>query len=124
VQKTGGRLGNVNPNLYSLAQISTNIFHDIAYGNNDVVCATGTPNCAEYALGLGYAAGVGYDQATGWGSVDAYNFAEQWSGDIELTASPSTLKIQPGSSATATIIVTPQNNFTGTSHLPVPLRAI
>jgi hypothetical protein len=114
VQKTGGPVGNINPNLYSLAQISNNAFHDVTLGNNSVVCTMGTPNCTSSAnYTLGFAAGVGYDEATGWGSIDATNLIEQWSGDIALTASPTSLTVAPGSSATATISVSPQNNFSG-----------
>lgn len=109
---TGTGLGNINPNLYSLAQISGNAFHDVTYGTNDQACQLSTPDCVQGSLG--YTAGAGYDQATGWGSVDASNFAEQWFGDIQLTATPTTFTIQPGSSATATVAVAPQNGFTGT----------
>jgi len=113
VQATGGRLGNINPNLYSLAQVSENAFHDVTLLNNYTDCQAGSPDCPASGR-FGYAAGPGYDQVTGWGSVDAYNFVEQWSGDIQLTANPSSLTIQPGASATATIDVTAQNNFKGT----------
>ncbi|MGH9655787.1 MAG: protease pro-enzyme activation domain-containing protein, partial [Bryobacteraceae bacterium] len=105
-------LGNINPNLYSLARVSDNAFHDIIYGSNEQSCQLSTPDCVQGLLG--YTAGAGYDQVTGLGSVDASNFAEQWFGDIQLTATPTTLTIQPGSSATATVAVAPQNGFTGT----------
>ncbi len=118
VQKTGARLGLLNPNLYSLAAISGNAFHDITGGNNLVICQGGSPSCpAANSSGtgeFGYSAGVGYDPVTGLGSIDSFNFVEQWSGDIGLTASPASLAIQPGSSATSTITVAPVNNFSGT----------
>jgi len=66
--------GNINPNLYRLAQ--TNIFHDITTGNNVVPCVAGTPNCANGSFG--YYAGIGYDPVTGLGSVDAYNLVTKW----------------------------------------------
>jgi hypothetical protein len=113
VQKTGGPVGNINPNLYSLAQISSTVFHDVTYGNNGVYCPIGTPDCYPGSGQLGYFAGVGYDQATGWGSIDAHNLVEQWSGDIAVTASPNSLTLAPGTSVTSTVTVTPQNNFTG-----------
>ncbi len=109
---SGTRLGNINPNLYSLAQISTTVFHDVIQGNNEVPCTQATTDCPN-GDSIGFQAGPGYDQTTGLGSVDAYNFAEQWFGDIQLSANPQTLTIQPGSSATATVTVTPQNKFTG-----------
>ena len=117
VQKTGTPLGLLNPNLYSLAAISANVFHDVTQGNSQVVCQGGSPNCPSTSSSgtgeMGYTAGIGYDQTTGWGSLDSYNFVEQWSGDIELTASSGNVSIQPGGSATTTITVTPQNNFSG-----------
>jgi hypothetical protein len=109
----GTRLGNINPNLYSLAQISSNAFHDVISGNNDQACSTGTPDCPAGGGQIGYSAGAGYDQASGLGSIDAYNFAQQWYGDIELTATPATVTVQPGSSATATVSVSPVNQFSG-----------
>jgi uncharacterized protein (TIGR03437 family) len=66
--------GNINPNLYRLAQ--TNGFHDIVSGNNIVPCVVGTPNCVNGFLG--YPAGPGYDLVTGLGSVDAYNLVAEW----------------------------------------------
>jgi uncharacterized protein (TIGR03437 family) len=66
--------GNINANLYRLAQ--TNIFHDITTGNNIVPCFLGTPNCTNGSFG--YFAGPGYDQVTGLGSVDAYNLITEW----------------------------------------------
>jgi hypothetical protein len=117
VQQTGARLGNINPNLYSLAAISQTAFHDIASGNNDVTCQGGTPNCSSVTATvngtLGYSAALGYDQTTGWGSLDGYNFVEQWSGDIKVTATPATLTIQPGAFGVSTIAVAPYKNFTG-----------
>jgi subtilase family serine protease len=119
VQETGARLGNINPNLYSLAAISQTAFHDVTSGNNNVACQGDTPNCSSLTPTLngsmGYSAGVGYDQTTGWGSLDVNNFVEQWSSDIQLTASPTTLTIQPGSSGSATVNLTPYKNFPGSS---------
>lgn len=74
IQSTPG-LGNINPNLYRLAQ--TNIFHDIVTGNNIVPCVDGTPDCTTESFG--YYAGIGYDPVTGLGSVDAYNLVTEWS---------------------------------------------
>ncbi len=71
-QKLGsGGVGNINPNLYSLAQSNPGIFHDVTTGNNivTVACPRRQPDCG--ATPVGYNAGVGYDQTTGLGSVDA-----------------------------------------------------
>ena len=108
----GGRLGNINPNLYSLGQIPTNVFHDILFGNNQISCQAGTPDCGDQSQ-IGFQAGPGYDQVTGWGSLDAYNLAEQWYGDIQIAVNPTGLTIQPGASANATVTLLPQNNFSG-----------
>jgi phosphodiesterase/alkaline phosphatase D-like protein len=70
--------GNINPTLYSLAQTSTDVFHDITQGNNLWYCAFGSPDCIGQLIG--YYAGPGYDQVTGLGSVDAYNLLHQWPG--------------------------------------------
>jgi len=58
VQKTGARLGNINPNLYSLGQISTTAFHDITSGDSYIGCQPGTPDCG-LTPGLGYPADAG-----------------------------------------------------------------
>ena len=72
-QGSGG-MGNINQNLYRLAQ--TNVFHDITTGSNIVPCVSGTTDCPNGSLG--YNAGPGYDPVTGLGSVDAYNLVMQW----------------------------------------------
>jgi len=113
VQKTGGRVGNINPNLYSLAAISTNAFHDIVSGNNIVTCKIGSTNCSASGQ-VGYSAGVGYDQATGLGSLDVYNLVQEWSGDYQVTISPATLTVARGGSGTATTTITAQSKFSGT----------
>jgi uncharacterized protein (TIGR03437 family) len=69
-------LGNINPQLYRLAQSAPAAFHDITSGGNFVPCAQGTPDCVNRAYG--YAAGPGYDLATGLGSIDANNLVTQW----------------------------------------------
>ena len=43
--------------------------------------------------------------------------SEQWRGDFQLTADSTALTIQPGSSATSTITVTPQDGFNGNVSL-------
>jgi uncharacterized protein (TIGR03437 family) len=74
-QKTPG-LGNINPQLYRLAQVAPSAFHDIVDGDNRVPCTQGSPNCVTGFYG--YPAGPGYDMATGLGSVDANNLVTQW----------------------------------------------
>jgi uncharacterized protein (TIGR03437 family) len=79
-QLGSGGVGNINPNMYALAQSNPTIFHDITTGNNIVTipCTRRELNCT--ANPVGYYAGVGYDQATGLGSVDAYNLVMGWTG--------------------------------------------
>jgi subtilase family serine protease len=116
-QQQGTRQGNVNQNLYLLASISSNAFHDITSGNNIVPCQGGSPNCSSSTAGvqgtLGYSAGTGYDQVTGLGSLDANNMLEEWGGDFNMTSSPTSLSLAPGASGTATISVSPYQNFSG-----------
>ncbi|MDR3418025.1 MAG: S53 family peptidase [Nevskia sp.] len=77
-QKLGANgLGNINPTLYQLAASTTNVFHDITSGNNQV-CTTAGSDCASAGV-IGYVAGTGYDLTTGLGSVDAANLANAWS---------------------------------------------
>ncbi len=85
-QKEGaGGVGNINSNLYRLAQ--TKVFHDITTGNNVVPCQATTRDCASGSFG--YSAGPGYDAVTGLGSIDAYNLVTEWN-----TATPAS-KIVP-----------------------------
>jgi uncharacterized protein (TIGR03437 family) len=70
-------LGNINPDLYRLAQNAPAVFHDVTIGNNDVPCASGSPGCSNGTFGV--SAGAGYDAVSGLGSVDASSLAHQWS---------------------------------------------
>lgn len=70
-------LGNINPQLYRMAQTVPNAFHDITSGGNTVSCVDGSPDCSTGTFG--YTAGPGYDLATGIGSLDVNNFITQWS---------------------------------------------
>jgi subtilase family serine protease len=80
-QKLGtGRLGNIGPNLYGLANVA-NVFHEVASGNNSIYCIQGSPNCPNGGS-IGFNAGVGYDQATGLGSIDTANFVNNWSSGV------------------------------------------
>lgn len=106
-------LGNINPALYSLAQSTNNIFHDIVDGDNVVPCAAGTPDCDTGSYG--FAAGPGYDQATGLGSLDVGKLADQWAGStcdsnniatsVLLVANPPSLPVT--GSTTVDVTVTP-----------------
>ncbi len=75
--------GNINPNLYQLAQSVPSAFHDITFGSNIVPCQIGTPDCTTGSFG--YYAGPGYDPVTGLGSVDAYQLVTQWNANPPIS---------------------------------------
>jgi len=94
-------LGNINPELYRLAQATTDVFHDIATGDNKVPCAQSTPDCLDGLVG--FSAGSGYDLATGLGSVDVFKFVSEFAIG---TASRVTLTAHPGPSASVVFTAT------------------
>ena len=50
-QASGG-LGNINPQLYRLAQSAPTAFHDVTAGSNVVNCAQGSPDCLGGSSGI------------------------------------------------------------------------
>jgi subtilase family serine protease len=100
-------LGNINPHLYSLADTTSDVFHDITQGNNIVPCTANTVDCTIGSYG--YSAGAGYDQVTGLGSVNTYNFLREWNSAAligsSLALSTSSATIVDGSSVTLTATV-------------------
>ena len=116
-------LGNINPQLYSMAASTPSAFHDVPAGNfsisdlpsgNLVNCQSGTTDCPNVSpFQFGFLTGAGYDQVTGLGSVDANVFVTNWGGSSSgstpttttLTISPST--VSSGASVTFTATVTP-----------------
>jgi subtilase family serine protease len=120
-----GGLGFLNPPLYQLAQganASTDL-HDITVGNND------TENQPVY-----FNAVPGYDLTTGWGSAAGPSLINDLAGPqvpgFWIESSQSTVAINPGASASATISVTDAGGFTGsvnfavTSQLPSGVTAV
>lgn len=80
-QSQNGRLGQANFVLYNLANQASlygSVFHDVATGNNSVVCAAGSTNCGSNDFLSGYNAATEYDQASGLGSVDATQLISNW----------------------------------------------
>ena len=119
-QKTNSTQGNINPVLYSLASVSSDAFHDITVGNNQVPCKAGTPNCpgaAGTTGALGFVTGAGYDQVTGLGSVDANNLVNEWASDFQIAVTPATLTVSAGGTGTATVQITRFANFSGSVAL-------
>jgi uncharacterized protein (TIGR03437 family) len=115
------RLGNINPQLYRLAQFSPNVFHDVTVGDNKMPCAQSSPNCVNGLVG--YSAGPGYDLATGLGSVDATLFVHSWTtgttSATTLGAAPTTVDLSDTVQLTATVqggSVTPTGTVTFLSN--------
>ena len=108
VQSQAG-LGNINPNLYRLAQSTPHAFHDITQGNNIVPCDSGTGCRGGF---MGYSAGPGYDLVTGLGSVDARNLITEWTAPaatgatVTVTANPTSLTVAGTTTLTATVRAT------------------
>ena len=113
-QFTGGRNGNPNTRLYSLADQVPAAYHDVTTGTIAVPCAAGSPGCSTSAksatVGVmtGYAAAQYYDLATGLGSVDAYVLASNWG--ARPPAGPAITSVSPNpmtaSSAIQTLTIT------------------
>jgi uncharacterized protein (TIGR03437 family) len=98
-------LGNVNPLLYKLAQSTTDVFHDVTVGNNQIPCEQGSPSCVD---GLaGFLAGPGYDLTTGLGSIDVAHLAAEWNNGTAstttLTASQSSFNLADNVQLSATV---------------------
>jgi hypothetical protein len=104
-------LGNINPQLYSLAASSPLAFNDVTTGNNIVPCTSGTPSCPTSGTSqFGFSAGIGYDQVTGLGSVDANELFTAWPSSrssSSITITPSTTSVYTGTSVTFSVAVTP-----------------
>jgi subtilase family serine protease len=115
-QSTPG-MGNINPKLYSLAQTSPGVFHDITVGSNIVPCTTGTPDCT--GTTMGYRAGPGYDPVTGLGSADVYKLVTQWSGSSSGSGQATTTAVsaKPASIATtdSTVVTAVVKSADGTA---------
>jgi hypothetical protein len=98
--------GNINPNLYRLAQSAPSAFHDITTGNNIVPCVSGTPDCTTGSFG--FSAGPGYDLVTGLGSVDANILISHWANQsmnttTTLSANPASFPLSGSVQLTATV---------------------
>lgn len=99
-------LGNINPQLYRLAQSVPSAFHDITAGNNFVPCVQGSVGCLTGFFGSD--TGQGYDMATGLGSIDANNLVTQWNtatnnAAVSLTLSATRATVNDIVQLTATV---------------------
>lgn len=129
-QKLPG-LGNINPQLYRLAQSAPAVFHDTTAGDNIVTCAQGSPDCLSGSIG--YKAGPGYDMATGLGSVDANALVTQWNtatNAVVVTLSSNAIARSLNDTITLTATVVPaagSGTPTGTVDFvfgPLPLGTV
>jgi pseudomonalisin len=87
-QKYGAPQGELNSNLYRLANTpSNNVFHDVTPSSSAAVCDVtipsmcnnSTPGPSTQTGGLsGYSVGIGYDEVTGLGSIDVGNLLANW----------------------------------------------
>jgi len=105
-QKQPG-LGNINPQLYRLAQSSPSAFHDITVGDILVPCVQGSADCSTGFIG--YSAGPGYDLATGLGTIDANNLVTSWNtatANVNVTLTVDTPRVTLNDTVTATARVT------------------
>ena len=82
-QKTGTRLGNMNPTIYRLARagLVASGFRDVTSGNNTYV------NHYDQTV-KGYTACPGYDRATGWGTVDINTFVNAYASIVSAAPTP------------------------------------
>ncbi|ADW71005.1 protease pro-enzyme activation domain-containing protein [Granulicella tundricola] len=127
-QSLKGRQGNINYVLYSLANSTPAVFHDITVGSNNVNCTQGTANCALDKNGFysysNYAAGKGYDLASGLGSIDVNALLTNWSKATFATTttslSASSMSFTHGSPTILTSVV---SSTTGTPTGVVSLVA-
>lgn len=102
--------GNLNTQLYPLAQSTPTAFHDVTTGNNIVPCQTGTTGCPSSApFQYGYSAATGFDLVTGLGSVDANVLASAFAAPVSTTTTLSFLPnpVNAGTSVTFTATVAP-----------------
>jgi uncharacterized membrane protein len=110
-------IGFLNPALYSLGEGThyTSSMHDIIAGSN------------------GFSTMPGFDLVTGWGSPSGQGLIDQLTGtqtaaSFSLAASPASISIAPGATASSSISITPAGGFSGAvaltvSGLPVGLTA-
>ncbi len=116
--QTSAGLGNINPQLYRLAQTAPSIFHDTVTGSNAVNCAQGTSGCATGSIG--YQAAAGYDRASGLGSLDANSLFTQWNSQssavtVYLFVNAASATVNATVGMTATVV---PNNSSGLASAP------
>ncbi len=109
-KQSAAGLGNINPQLYRLAQSAPSAFHDVTAGDNLVACAQGTADCATGSFG--YMSGPGYDPASGLGSLDVNALFTQWNSaaaPVAVTLSANVAGATINDTVRLTAIVAPVN---------------
>lgn len=121
----GSAQGNLNAEIYAMAQNSPSSFHDATPETSGVEsCDLNTPSmCNNSTPGQqGYELATGYDMVTGVGSPDIANFIANFAGalavhtqgSVAVSASNVTIATAGATSGnTAVITITPQGGFTG-----------
>jgi subtilase family serine protease len=130
-QKIGFPQGNLNPEVYSLAQSAPSSYHDITVASSGVAsCSVSTPSMCNNSIpgpgGLsggepGYLVTAGYDLVTGLGSLDISNFLSNFSSPLTvptITVTPSATTITALQPLTVTIAL---NGGTGS---PAPTGTV
>jgi subtilase family serine protease len=82
-QAAGGRLGFLNPTLYSLASSDPSVYHEITSG-----CSLLQPNPYNPATTTGYCAHAGWNFVTGLGSIDAARLALHFAPSAQIVPVP------------------------------------
>jgi trimeric autotransporter adhesin len=123
-QAQGGRLGQADGVLYSVAQSSyASAFNDITVGNNSVYCTNNSPDCLTINSTLGYysesgfQSGPGYDLASGLGSVDLSNLIRLWNNNplaatttkLDINGGTAAINVKHGTNLTFSVGVTPSS---------------
>jgi len=116
-QANGSSIGFLNDAVYALGQTQnyTGAFHDIVLGDN----------FNQFSPNL-FQAVAGYDLTSGWGTPNGQGFLNalapvpaRGTPNFALAASPATLNLIPGASATTNVTLAPVSGFVG----PVDLTA-
>jgi len=126
-----GSTGSTSCNAANGASVAAScMFYDVTDADMDVDC-TG-PNCylggasvgelstSTSAFSPAYGASVGWDFASGIGSVNAANLVNNWPASAPVpnfALSAGAVTVVQGSSNGTTVVVTPQNGFSGSVTL-------
>lgn len=116
-QANGGKQGNTNPELYTLASTASNlVFNDTTIASSGVtgcdidtasLCNNSSPSIGGLTGGtLGYPLRSGFDEVTGWGSINVQHLIDDWLPAPSVVANPGTISISlPGSAGGSTLSI-------------------